>query len=84
MVIPLNVLHKLEVGSPLLYFLHRSGCQFVGQFAQDDAIFEHVLVGSSGQWLAEHVADPGENLLLLFLVPGLKVSDIAVVDNVGG
>lgn len=43
---PLDVLHQLEVGTPLLDFLHRSGSQLVYQFAQHHSVPEYILVGT--------------------------------------
>lgn len=67
---PLDVFHQLEVGAAFLDLLNRARGQLVGQFAQDDAILEDVLVGTRGEFLPEDTRDPFENLLLLFLVAG--------------
>lgn len=69
----LDVLHQLEVGALLLDLLHRSWGQLVDQLAEGDSVLQHLLVVSV-EGLSDHLGDPVEHLLLLFLVAGLKDS----------
>lgn len=73
---PLNVFHKLEVGSSLLDLLDGARGQLVDELAQDDAIFQDVLVRAVGEGLAGHLGDPLQHFLLLFLVSGLKCREL--------
>lgn len=68
---PLNVFHKLEVGSSFLNLLNGARGEFVGKFAQHNTILEDVLVSSIGEGLTDNVLDPGQDLLFLLLVSGL-------------
>jgi len=43
-VVPLYVLHKLEVRALSLYLLHRARCYLVYEIAQDDAIPQNIFV----------------------------------------
>ena len=71
-LLPLDVLHELEVGSLGLDLVHGSGCDLVDEVAEDDAVAEDVLVGGVGQLLAGDGLDPLQHLLLLVLVAGLQ------------
>lgn len=69
--IPLNVLHKLEIGAFALDLFNRSGREFVDQIAKDHAIPQDVLEITRRQFLPDYRLDPGKDLSLLFLVATL-------------
>jgi hypothetical protein len=72
----LDIFHQLEVCAALLDLLYRSSDHFVGEFAQDDAILQDLLVVALRYWLSQNFKDPVEDFLLLFLIAGLKISII--------
>lgn len=70
--LPLNVLHELETAAAGLNFGHGAGRDLVDQLAKDDAVAQHVLVGSGRKLFAQHGLDPCHDLLLLFLAATLS------------
>lgn len=79
--LPLDVLHKLEVGSPLLDLLDWSRGQFVDELAENNAILQVVFIGGVGERLSKDGADPVQHLLFLFLVPRLEDRTTIITSN---
>jgi hypothetical protein len=84
---PLNVLHELEICATFLDLLDRSRGHFVGEFAENDAILQNILIITFGNCLTQNGENPLENFLLLFLIAALHVCckktkiNINVMDN---